>query len=332
MVHLAVQALAGTATPLGIIPAGTGNDAGAVPRHPAQRPAARGRRGRRARGSAPSTWPGPAARTSSRVLSAGFDAIVNERANRDDLAARADALQPGHARPSCGSSSRCRTPLDLDGESRALDAMMVAVGNGPSFGGGLRITEGASLDDGLLDVVIFHPMTKAEAGPHLPEAVQRHARRHAGVRAPPGPRGHGRRPRHRRRTPTVSGSARCRSPSTAVPRALKVLVAVMTTPSERYARFKRGAADPGADRLPHRCTTSRSTTSRCAPARRWRPGDGVLVAAPTGSGKTLVGEFAVHLALAPGPQVLLHHADQGAVQPEVRRPASAATAPTRSAC
>ena len=29
-------------------------------------------------------------------------------------------------------------------------------------------------------------------------------------------------------------------------------------------------------------------------------GHGVLVAAPTGSGKTVVGEFAVHLALAQG--------------------------------
>ena len=40
--------------------------------------------------------------------------------------------------------------------------MMVAVGNGPSFGGGLRITEGAVLDDGLLDVVIIKPMSKLE--------------------------------------------------------------------------------------------------------------------------------------------------------------------------
>ena len=39
--------------------------------------------------------------------------------------------------------------------------MLVAVGNGPSFGGGLRITEGAVLDDGLLDVVIIKPMSKA---------------------------------------------------------------------------------------------------------------------------------------------------------------------------
>ena len=40
------------------------------------------------------------------------------------------------------------------------EAMLVAVGNGPSFGGGLRITEGAALDDGLLDVVVIKPMSK----------------------------------------------------------------------------------------------------------------------------------------------------------------------------
>ncbi len=34
--------------------------------------------------------------------------------------------------------------LDLDGQQLTLDAMLVAVGNGPSFGGGLRITEGAA--------------------------------------------------------------------------------------------------------------------------------------------------------------------------------------------
>jgi diacylglycerol kinase (ATP) len=50
--------------------------------------------------------------------------------------------------------------LDLDGTSTTLDAMLVAVGNGPSFGGGLRITEGALLDDGLLDVVVIKPMSK----------------------------------------------------------------------------------------------------------------------------------------------------------------------------
>ena len=50
--------------------------------------------------------------------------------------------------------------LELDGEVRRFEAMLVAVGNGPSFGGGLRITEGAQLDDGLLDVVVIRPMSK----------------------------------------------------------------------------------------------------------------------------------------------------------------------------
>jgi diacylglycerol kinase (ATP) len=50
--------------------------------------------------------------------------------------------------------------LDLDGRIVELEAMTVAIGNGPSFGGGLRITEGASLNDGLLDVVLFRRMSK----------------------------------------------------------------------------------------------------------------------------------------------------------------------------
>ncbi len=40
--------------------------------------------------------------------------------------------------------------------------MLVAVGNGPSFGGGIRICEGASLDDGLLDVVVINPVSKGK--------------------------------------------------------------------------------------------------------------------------------------------------------------------------
>jgi diacylglycerol kinase (ATP) len=52
--------------------------------------------------------------------------------------------------------------LDLDGTTHQLTAMLVAVGNGPSFGGGLRMCEGAQLDDGLLDVVVIKPISKAE--------------------------------------------------------------------------------------------------------------------------------------------------------------------------
>ena len=95
------------------------------------------------------------------VLAAGFDAKVNERAN-------AMTWPHGQMRYNIATLAELRTftpisyTLDLDGETRSLEAMMVAVGNGPSFGGGLRITEGALLDDGLLDVVIIKPMGKGE--------------------------------------------------------------------------------------------------------------------------------------------------------------------------
>ena len=40
--------------------------------------------------------------------------------------------------------------------------MLVAVGNGPTYGGGLRIAHGASLDDGWLDVVVVRTMSRLD--------------------------------------------------------------------------------------------------------------------------------------------------------------------------
>jgi diacylglycerol kinase (ATP) len=93
------------------------------------------------------------------VLAAGFDSKVNERAN-------AMRWPRGQMRYNLATVAELRVfeplpyTLELDGEVRRTDAMLVAVGNGPSFGGGLRITEGARIDDGLLDVVIIKPMRK----------------------------------------------------------------------------------------------------------------------------------------------------------------------------
>ena len=158
MVHMAVQAVAGTGTNLGIIPAGTGNDVARyfdVPRNDPQAAAdivvgSRVRTVDLAR--AGSTY-------FVTVMAAGFDSKVNERAN-------AMTWPKGQMRYNLATLAELRVfeplpyTLVLDGEEHRLDAMLVAVGNGPSFGGGLRITEGALLDDGLLDVVIIKPMTK----------------------------------------------------------------------------------------------------------------------------------------------------------------------------
>ena len=158
MVHLGTQAVATTGIPLGIIPAGTGNDVARYFDLPRKDPLAAADR---VIAFEPRTI--DLARSGSKyfvaVLSAGFDAIVNERANRM-------TWPRGQMRYNLATLAELRVfqplpyTLELDGETRRLDAMLVAVGNGPSFGGGLRITEGAVLDDGLLDVVIIKPMSK----------------------------------------------------------------------------------------------------------------------------------------------------------------------------
>ena len=87
--------------------------------------------------------------------------------------------------------------------------MLVAIGNGPSFGGGLRIAEGAVIDDGFLDVVVIKPISKFELvrtypklfkGTHTMHPQYEH---HRARRSPW-------RPRASSATPTASGSARCR--------------------------------------------------------------------------------------------------------------------------
>lgn len=160
MVHLAVQALAGTPVRLGVIPAGTGNDVARYFDLPRRDPVAAADRVIAWR-----TRTVDLARSGSSyfatVLAAGFDAVVNERAN-------AMTWPRGQMRYNLATLAELRTfeavayTVELDGVSRRLDAMLVAVGNGPSYGGGLRITEGALLDDGLLDVVIIKTMTKPD--------------------------------------------------------------------------------------------------------------------------------------------------------------------------
>jgi diacylglycerol kinase (ATP) len=160
MVHVAVQALAGTDVNLGIVPAGTGNDVARYLDIPRKDPQA-----------AADVVVGSHVRTIDvakagptyfvTVLAAGFDSKVNERANRM-------RWPRGQMRYNLATVAELRVfeplpyTLEMDGEVRRLDAMLVAVGNGPSFGGGLRITHGAEIDDGLLDVVIIKPMSKVE--------------------------------------------------------------------------------------------------------------------------------------------------------------------------
>ncbi|HET7327355.1 MAG TPA: diacylglycerol kinase family protein [Nocardioidaceae bacterium] len=199
LVHAALQVLGGTPTPLGIVPGGSGNDAarslglGHHSPEGAARVIAAGHTRRldlaRAEG-----------RFFCTVLATGFDARVNERAS--NLGRRRRAWPPGPSRYLLAVAAelpRFRPlpyTLDLEGEQRRLDAMLVAVGNGPSYGGGLRICAGALLDDGLLDVVVIKPLSRRElvrvfprlyTGSHVRHPRYEHHRvRRVSVAAPAG--------------------------------------------------------------------------------------------------------------------------------------------------
>jgi len=78
-------------------------------------------------------------------------------------------------------------------------------------------------------------------------------------------------------------------------------VSTHASPAERYAAFRRQQEEHGPDLAEFQglydFTFDPFQLEAC---RALSDGHGVLVAAPTGSGKTVVGEFAVHLALASG--------------------------------
>ena len=75
----------------------------------------------------------------------------------------------------------------------------------------------------------------------------------------------------------------------------------MSSPAQRYATFRRQQAEDGQELTQFQALYDFSFDDFQRQAcRALNEGHGVLVAAPTGSGKTVVGEYAVHLALAEG--------------------------------
>ncbi|GHE95601.1 hypothetical protein GCM10018785_70960 [Streptomyces longispororuber] len=157
LVSLALQAVAGTRTPLGVIAVGTGNDFARALGLPVRAPAAAGAlvadalKGARVRavdlGRVGATWFGT-------VLASGFDSRVNDRGNR--MRRPAGRLKYNLAMIAELAAFRpipYRLRLD-DGRVRELEATLIAVGNGPSYGGGMRICAGADLTDGLFDVTV----------------------------------------------------------------------------------------------------------------------------------------------------------------------------------
>ncbi|MGW6130543.1 diacylglycerol/lipid kinase family protein [Cellulomonas sp. NPDC055163] len=168
MVHLGANVVADTDLPLAIVPAGTGNDlarALGIPRRGVEEHVAAIERGLAAGArSIDAVSVGPPEHTAREwylgVLSCGIDAAVNARAN----ALTWPRGSGRYVRALAGELARFRPygyRLTLDDVVWESAGTLVAVANAPWFGGGVHIAPGALLDDGLLDVVVAGPFTKA---------------------------------------------------------------------------------------------------------------------------------------------------------------------------
>ena len=166
VIRLALQALARTDIPLGIVPAGTGNDHAREYCIPTGDPAAavdviaaehtesvdlglvRGPDGS-------NSWFGTIAAT-------GFDSLVSDRVNR---------MRWPHGRMRYNLAilaelSQLRLlpfRLVFDGERELVtDLTLAAFGNTRTYGGGMRICPNANHSDGLLDVTMVHTASRTK--------------------------------------------------------------------------------------------------------------------------------------------------------------------------
>jgi diacylglycerol kinase (ATP) len=165
-VGMLLSLIAGTATPLGIIPAGSGNDHARHYGIPLGSPegAAKVIAGSSIRSVdlATVTTSEGSTRLFGSVMASGLDAMVNDRANRlpfrGGLRYKVAALielvrlQPHHFRV-CLSDGRI-----VEG-----DLLLIAVGNTRFYGGGIQVCPYAQPDDGLLDITVAHAVCRVRA-------------------------------------------------------------------------------------------------------------------------------------------------------------------------
>jgi diacylglycerol kinase (ATP) len=151
----------GVRAALGVVPAGGGNDAARSLGLPAGDPlAAAGLLTRLRR--RPADLATVAGRAYLNVAGAGFDSEVNRVANQRLRWVRGRPRYVGAVLAELVVGRPATFELVLDGQATRLQAWLVAVANGPSYGGGMRVAPAASLDDGLLEVVVIGEIGKLE--------------------------------------------------------------------------------------------------------------------------------------------------------------------------
>lgn len=186
MVNLGANALAGTSVPLGVVPTGTGNDvARTLGLHRLDPEAAvdlilKTIEERPRYMDLGLVTHASGSRYFAAVLSAGFDAVVNERANRWTWP-RGRGRYVGAMLRELVTFRPISYRLTVDGGSgRQVEAMLVSVANGRSLGGGMQIAPQAEYDDGELDLFLVTRLSRLGLLAVFPKVFSgRHTGHHA---------------------------------------------------------------------------------------------------------------------------------------------------------
>ena len=93
------------------------------------------------------------------AFSAGFDALVNERANGWRWPRGPLRYQPAILRELARLTPRTYS-LVVDGEARRQRAVLLSISNLVSIGNGMKITPEAKSDDGRLDLFLVSPLSR----------------------------------------------------------------------------------------------------------------------------------------------------------------------------
>jgi diacylglycerol kinase (ATP) len=168
--HYVINGLFGSRIPLGLLPTGSGNDfATGLGIPPDPRAAAMCLLGNHTREI-------DLARVGSVVYACiagvGFDSVVTRFAN-ERVRRLGGPLAYAWAILRCLKFYRPE-PLEIDSEGKNFsgDVVFAVVGNNVSYGGGLKLTPRAQLDDGLLDVCIVPYMGRLELLRWVPRAYR----------------------------------------------------------------------------------------------------------------------------------------------------------------
>ena len=95
------------------------------------------------------------------VLSSGFDSVVNERANKMKWP-KGPAKYNAAIALELPKFKAIEFKIFSDENVLEVEAMLIAIGKGSSYGGGMRVCPDADLNDGLFDIMILHPVSKME--------------------------------------------------------------------------------------------------------------------------------------------------------------------------